>query len=74
MVKRVITRSEEFDILKMVLDKVLWLGVILLAFGFYRIVALSESFWYGFSIIMGGAVVLLLFVWILIKEYNYAKR
>ena len=72
--KRVITRQEEFEILKLVLDKFLWLGVIVLAYGFYRIIALEESFWYGFSILIGGAALLLLFVWILVKEYNYTKR
>lgn len=72
--KRVITKQEEFEILKLVLDKFLWLGVIIMAYGFYRIVALNESFWYGLSILAAGAVVLLLFMWILMKEYNYVKN
>lgn len=72
--KRTITKQEEFEILKLVLDKFLWLGVFIMAYGFYRIVAVSESFWQGFSILVVGAIVLLLFVWILIKEYNYARN
>lgn len=72
--KRVITKQEEFEILKMVLDKFLWLGLFIMAYGFYRIIGLNENFWYGFSILIAGAILLLLFVWILIKEYNYVKR
>jgi hypothetical protein len=72
--KRTITRQEEFEIMKLVLDKFLWLGVIIMAYGFYRIVALNESFWYGLSVLVTGAVILLLFMWILMKEYNYTKH
>jgi hypothetical protein len=72
--KRVITKQEEFEIMKLVLDKFLWLGVIIMAYGFYRIVSLSESFWYGLTILGAGALVLLLLIWILMKEYNYAKN
>ncbi len=72
--KRLITKQEEFEIMKLVLDKFLWLGVIIMAYGFYRIVSLDESFWYGFSVLAVGAVLLLLFVWILMKEYNYTKN
>ncbi len=72
--KRLITKQEEFEILKLVLDKFLWMGVLIMAYGFYRIVSVSENFWYGFAILLGGAAVLLLFLWVLIKEYNYVKH
>lgn len=72
--KRTITRQEEFEIMKLVLDKFLWLGVFVMAYGFYRIVALNESFWYGLSVLATGAIILLLFMWILMKEYNYSKH
>ncbi len=71
--KRAITKQEEFEILKLVLDKFLWLGVFIMGYGFYLIVTLSESFWYGISVLSVGALILLLFVWILMKEYNYVK-
>jgi hypothetical protein len=72
--KRTITRQEEFEIMKLVMDKFLWLGVLIMSYGFYRIVALSESFWYGLSVLVTGAIILLLFMWILMKEYNYVKH
>ena len=72
--KRTITRQEEFEILKLVLDKFLWLGVLLMAYGFYLIVNMSDNLVYGLSVLGVGGVLLLLFVWILMKEYNYAKN
>lgn len=72
--KRTITKQEEFEIMKLVLDKFLWLGVIIMAYGFYRIISLSENFWYGLSILVAGAILLVLFIWILVREYNYVKR
>ena len=60
--------------MKLVLDKFLWLGVIIMAYGFYRLVSLDESLWYGLSVLGAGALILLLFMWILMKEYNYAKN
>jgi hypothetical protein len=71
--KRSITRQEEFEIMKLVLDKFLWLGVLIMAYGFYRIASIDESFWYGFSVLVSGAILLLLFMWIIVKEYNYMK-
>jgi len=72
--KRTITKQEEFEVLKLVLDKFLWLGVFIMAYGFYRIVSLDESFWFGMSILAVGGLILLLFVWILMKEFDYTKH
>ena len=72
--KRIVTKSEEFEIMKLVLDKFLWLGVIIMAYGFYRLVNLDESLWYGLSVLGAGALILLLFMWIIMKEYNYVKN
>ena len=72
--KRVISKQEEFEIFKLVLDKCLWIGVLIMAYGFYRIVSVNESFWYGLSILTGGALLLLLFMWMLMKEYDYVRR
>jgi hypothetical protein len=72
--KRVITKQEEFEILKLVLDKFLWVGVLIMAYGFYRIVSIQESYWYGFVVLASGALIMVLFTWILMKEYNYVKN
>jgi hypothetical protein len=69
--KRHMTHDEEFKIMELVLDKFLWLGVGIMALGFYKMVSLSEDLWYGLSVLVAGAVILLIFIYILIKEYNF---
>jgi len=69
--KKRLTPSEEFDIMKMVLDKFLWLGVAIMAFGLYRIfVGTSMS---GFSLIITGSIILVLFLILIVKEYEIVK-
>jgi len=73
-IKRHMTHDEEFQILKMVLDKFLWIGVGIMVFGFYKLVTLSDELWYGLSVMAAGAIVLLIFITILVKEYNFLSR
>ncbi len=72
-IKRHLTRQEEFDILKLILDKFLWLGVFIMAYGFYRIISFSTDIWFGLSVLLGGAVLLLIFMTILVREYHFMK-
>ena len=70
--KRRMTEDQEFQIMKLVLDKFLWLGFIIMGWGMYQ--SLSQSsvlagIWY----MVAGAVVLLLFVIIIVKEYEILK-
>lgn len=71
--KRHLTKSEEFDIMKMIMDKFLWLGIAILAFGFFRLVTIPENSFYSFLIMMAGIVVLVVFMIILLKEYEFMK-
>lgn len=71
--KRHLTKEEEFDILKLVLDKFLWIGVLIMGFGFYRLVVTVESIWHNLAILFAGVIIMLLFTWILIREYNFMK-
>ena len=67
--KRRLTEQEEFTILKLVLDKFLWLGTILLALGIYNLTMGYKSailFTFGFTI-------LLLFAWILKTEFEQLR-
>jgi hypothetical protein len=73
-IKRHMTHDEEFQILKLVLDKFLWLGVGLMAFGFYKMITLSDDLMFGLSVMGAGAIILLLFIIILIREYNFLTR
>ncbi len=67
--KKRMTDAQEFEIMKLVLDKFLWLGFIIMGWGMYQ--SLSQSnimagIWY----MIAGAVILLLFLILIIKEYE----
>jgi hypothetical protein len=69
--KKHLTQSEEFEILKLVLDKVLWLGFGLLVFGIYKL-AIDAS-WQGGLILAGGVCTLTFIVWMLIREFEVTR-
>lgn len=71
--KRHLTKSEEFEIMKIVLDKFLLLGVLILALGLFMIVS-STSISYGFVVLATGAFLMLIFAVILVKEYNFLEH
>ncbi|MBI4449360.1 hypothetical protein HY641_05030 [Candidatus Woesearchaeota archaeon] len=69
--KRKLTGEEEFEIMKLVLDKVLWVGFGTLLYGLY--VALNYSLNEAGYYFLAGAVVLLVFSWIIVKEYEFVR-
>lgn len=71
--KKHMSKEQEFEIMKLVLDKFLWIGVIIMGFGFYKLITLTTDFWYGFSVLVAGAIVMFLFMWLLLKEYHHMK-
>ncbi len=66
--KRRLSRTEEFDIMKLVLDKFLWLGFGIMTFGLYRLFTLDFS--NGLLLIIAGAILLIVFMIIIVKEYE----
>lgn len=70
--KKRLTVQQEFEILKLVLDKYLWLGTGVMVFGLYRIVV-DADFYQGFAWIVVGSILLLLFMWLIVKEYEFLK-
>ena len=72
--KKRLTQSEEFEILKLVVDKFLWMGFAVLGYGFYLLVTGSaETFLRGVSFLFAGTVVLMLFMFLLVREYEVVK-
>lgn len=70
--KKQMTLDQEFQIMKLVLDKFLWLGFLVMGWGMYvaiRDTAILPGLWY----MVGGAILLLLFVVIIVKEYEVWK-
>ncbi|MFA5797506.1 MAG: hypothetical protein WC916_05750 [Candidatus Woesearchaeota archaeon] len=71
--KRHLTRQEEFDILKIVIDKFLLLGVFLLALGIYNIINSAQNFVLGLSVLIGGVILLVILSIVLVREYEFIK-
>ena len=69
--KRRLSEQQEFQIMKMVLDKFLWLGFGIMAYGLYLMFASTIQI--GLSWMVAGAVILFLFTWIIVKEYEVIK-
>lgn len=69
--KRRLTEQQEFEVMKLVLDKFLWLGFGVMIFGLYQMltVDMSEGFYY----IIIGTVLLVLFMVLIVKEYEVVK-
>ncbi|HLC65393.1 MAG TPA: hypothetical protein VJI46_04695 [Candidatus Nanoarchaeia archaeon] len=70
-IKKRLTISEEFEIMKLVLDKFLWLGFIVMTFGMYTM--FTKTFAEGLVWLIVGAVILILFMIIIVREYEIIK-
>ncbi len=69
-IKRRMTAEQEFQIMKMVLDKFLWLGFIIMAFGLYMMIRSSDLVYKGFTLIIAGGIVLIIFTILIVKEFE----
>jgi hypothetical protein len=70
--KKRMSVDQEFQIMKLVLDKFLWLGFIVMGWGMYTSINASEilpGLWY----MIAGAVLLFLFMILIVKEYEIWK-
>ena len=67
--KKRMTDQQEFEIMKLVLDKFLWLGFIVMGWGMYTSIN-TASVLPGLWFMVGGAVLLLLFMVLIVKEYE----
>lgn len=67
-IKRRLSSNEEFEIMKLVLDKFLWIGAALMGFGVYQSLAvdIQDGLWY----LLAGALVMVLFAWFVINEFE----
>ncbi len=71
--KRQMTEEQEFEIMKLVLDKFLWLGFLVMGFGMYLSLStgdLRAGGWY----LLAGAGLLLLFLWVIVKEFEILEK
>ena len=69
--KRRLSEQQEFEIMKLVLDKFLWLGFIIMGFGLYQMFAVGIPI--GLMWMVVGAVLLILFMILVVKEYEMVR-
>ena len=70
--KKRLSKEQEFDILKLVLDKFLWLGFIVMSWGMYVTIR-DTTFLPGLLYMLAGAVLLFLFLIIIVREYEIIR-
>ena len=70
--KKRLTEAQEFEIMRLVLDKFLWLGFVVMGWGMYLSLT-AESILEGIWHMVAGAVLLLLFLVIMVKEYEIVR-
>ena len=66
--KRRLSENEEFKVMTLVLDKFLWIGAALMGWGLYK--SIADTFQVGFWYILSGALVMLIFALVIIKEFE----
>ena len=71
-VKKRLTNDQEFQIMAMVLDKFLWLGAAAMVYGIY-LALIREEQGLGFAWGVSGVVVWILFLVLLVREYEVIK-
>lgn len=69
--KKRLSQQQEFEIMKLVLDKFLWLGFIIMAFGMYQMFV--NSIPVGLTWIVVGAIILILFMFLIVREFEVIK-
>ena len=72
--KKHLTADQEFQLMKIVLDKFLLLGVFIIALGLYLIITSAQNFVMSFAVLITGAILLIIFSIILVKEYNFLQN
>lgn len=68
-----LTKSEEFEIFKLALDKYLWIGTIFLLYGVFLLLDKSVDIRLGIIITLIGATILFLFTAVIGKDLNYKR-
>lgn len=72
--KRRLTSAEEFHIMTLVLDKFLWIGTALMGWGLYQAIVGDQSGAnQGLYFILTGAIVLVLFSIIIVREFEHLR-
>ncbi|MBI4149482.1 hypothetical protein HY491_03465 [Candidatus Woesearchaeota archaeon] len=71
MAKKRLSKQQEFEIMKLVLDKFLWLGTAILGIGMYKVIV--NDIENSLGLFIAGVVVLIIFVVLLVREYEITQ-
>lgn len=72
--KKRLSQQQEFEVMKLVLDKFLWLGTVVMLYGMYLLFSKGWSVWQqAVAVFAAGAILLLVFMTLVIKEYEIIK-
>jgi len=69
--KKKLTQQQEFEIMKLVLDKFLWLGTVLIGVAMYFMVRGDVQ--PNLPLLLSGVIVLVIFVILIVREYEISK-
>jgi len=69
--KKRLSEQQEFEIMKLVLDKFLWIGFIFIGYGMYQMFVTSIPVGLIWTIV--GTLLLLLFMLLIVKEYEVVR-
>lgn len=71
--KRQLSKDQEFQIFKLVLDKFLWIGFVIMLYGVWQ-TAIAQNLETGILWMIGGIVLLLILVSMIVKGYEVGKH
>lgn len=74
MKKKRLSQQQEFDVMKLVLDKFLWLGTVVMLYGMYLLFSKGWDVWQNaLAVFVAGAILLVVFMILVVKEYEIIK-
>jgi len=70
--KKRLTQQQEFDIMKLVLDKFLWVAIVVVGYGAY-LGLVSDEWGLGISWAIAGFILLVIFLVLIVREYEIIR-
>ncbi len=72
--KKQLSEDQEFQIMKLVLDKFLWLGFLVMVYGLWQLLASGwDALGDALLTFIAGAIILVVFMVIIVREYEIVK-
>ena len=71
--KKKLKETHEFEVMKLVLDKFLWVAFVMMALGLYVLIMVPAALLKDTLLLVSGAIMMLLFLIILYRHYEIGK-